>query len=75
MSANYAGMITISHSLIHSQPATGTSKKSVARPKTYGMSTGTTGLQSHLMKDHMHLWVATCNKLGVSIKGKAGRAA
>ncbi|PBK88349.1 hypothetical protein ARMGADRAFT_1034021 [Armillaria gallica] len=54
---------------------TRTSKKSAARPKTYRMSTGTTSLRNHLMKDHMHLWVAIYDKLRVSIKGKAGRAA
>ncbi|KAK0488061.1 hypothetical protein EDD18DRAFT_1110673 [Armillaria luteobubalina] len=45
------------------------------KDKIYSIKTGTTGLQYHLIKDHLQLWIAACDKMGVSVKDTGIRAA
>ncbi|KAK0477710.1 hypothetical protein EDD18DRAFT_1114615 [Armillaria luteobubalina] len=53
----------------------GDKHKKNGKDKIYSIKTGTTGLRYHLIKDHLRLWVAACDKMGVSVKGAGIRAA
>ncbi|KAK0460198.1 uncharacterized protein EV420DRAFT_1641527 [Desarmillaria tabescens] len=46
-----------------------------AKDKTYSMSTGTTSLRHHLIREHLKLWVTACDRLGTLIKGNGTKAA
>ncbi|KAK0477578.1 hypothetical protein IW261DRAFT_1565890 [Armillaria novae-zelandiae] len=45
------------------------------KDKNYSMSTGTTSLRHHLIREHLKLWVTACDKLNTLIKGNGMKAA
>ncbi|KAK0445280.1 uncharacterized protein EV420DRAFT_1648418 [Desarmillaria tabescens] len=49
--------------------------KKNGKDKIYSVKTGMTGLQYHLIKDHLQLWVSACDKMGVLVKGAGIKAA
>ncbi|KAK0245065.1 hypothetical protein EDD85DRAFT_943469 [Armillaria nabsnona] len=53
----------------------GDKHKKNGKDKVYSIKTGMTGLQYHLIKDHLWLWVSACDKMGVLVKGVGIRAA
>ncbi len=62
-----------SHS--NSLVSAGDKHKKNSKDKTYSIKTSTTGLQYHLIKEHLRLWVSACDKMGVSVKGAGIKAA
>ncbi|KAK0231708.1 hypothetical protein EDD85DRAFT_956518 [Armillaria nabsnona] len=50
-------------------------KRKNAKDKTYQMSTGTTPLRHHLLREHLKLWVIACDRLNVLIKGNGTKPA
>ncbi len=50
-------------------------KQKNTKDKTYQMSTGTTPLHHHLLREYLKLWVIACNRLNMLIKGNGTKPA
>lgn len=50
-------------------------KDSPSKVSGYSITTATSTLRSHLLKNHVHEWVSGCKELGIVPRGKEGEEA